>query len=221
MRFTALLFDLDGVLVDTAKYHYIAWKALAEELGIPFTLKDNERLKGVSRQRSLDIVLEICGVDKTPEEREALCTEKNERYLSYIRKMEPEEILPGVRDFLTEARRQGYKIALGSASKNARLILDRLELTDLFDAIVDGYMVTQAKPDPEVFALGGRLLEARPSQCLVFEDSVAGIQAAHAEGMTAVGIGTREDLPEADLVLPGFAGATMEDIEKKLLAVGF
>lgn len=221
MRFTALLFDLDGVLVDTAKYHYIAWKALAEELGIPFTLKDNERLKGVSRQRSLDIVLEIGGVDKSPEEREALCTEKNQRYLSYIRKMEPEEILPGVRDFLTEARRQGYKIALGSASKNARLILDRLELTGLFDAIVDGYMVTQAKPAPEVFALGGRLLSAQPGQCLVFEDSVAGIQAAHAGGMTAVGIGTREDLPEADLVLPGFAGVTMEEIENKLLALGF
>ncbi len=216
MKHTALIFDLDGVLVDTAKYHYLAWKALAEELNIPFTLRDNERLKGVSRRRSLEIILEIGGVTKSEAEQEALCTEKNDLYLTYIRRMGTDEVLPGAREFLLDARAQGYRIALGSASKNAPLILERLELADLFDAIVDGNMVSRAKPDPEVFALGGQLLGAAPEACIVFEDSVAGIQAAHNAGMAAVGIGTPEALPEANLHLPGLDSVKIEAVERGL-----
>lgn len=210
----ALLFDLDGVLVDTAKYHFIAWKALADELKIEFTLQDNERLKGVSRMQSLEIILEIGGRTMTEAEKEACCTRKNELYLSYIRKMSKEEVLPGAREFLQNARQAGYKTALGSASKNSALILQRLELTALFDEIVDGTKVTRAKPDPEVFVLGGQLMGIAPKACIVFEDAVAGIQAAHAAGMQAVGIGTRQTLPEADFHLPnGFEGITVADVE--------
>ncbi|MCD8321323.1 MAG: beta-phosphoglucomutase [Oscillospiraceae bacterium] len=216
MKHNALIFDLDGVLVDTAKYHYLAWKSLADTLNIPFTLQDNERLKGVSRRRSLEIILEIGGVAKSEAEQEALCAEKNELYLTYIRRMGAEEVFPGVREFLLDARERGYRIALGSASKNAPLILERLELTGLFDAIVDGNMVSRAKPDPEVFALGGKLLGAAPKACIVFEDSVAGIQAAHIAGMAAVGIGAPEALPEADLHLPGLDGVKIDAVERGL-----
>ncbi len=216
MKHNALIFDLDGVLVDTAKYHYLAWKSLADTLNIPFTLQDNERLKGVSRRRSLEIILEIGGVAKSEAEQEALCAEKNELYLTYIRRMGADEVFPGVREFLLDARERGYRIALGSASKNAPLIMERLELTGLFDAIVDGNMVSRAKPDPEVFALGGQLLGAAPAGCIVFEDSVAGIQAAHNADMTAVGIGTPEALPEADLHLPGLDGVKIDAVERGL-----
>lgn len=217
MKHEALIFDLDGVLVDTAKYHYLAWKQLAEELGILFTEKDNERLKGVSRMRSLEIVLEIGGVSMSEQEKEQACAQKNEVYLNYIRKMEKDEILPGVRAFLENARESGYKIALGSASKNTPLIMERLELTDLFDVIVDGRMTTKAKPDPEVFSLGARLLSVPPEKCIVFEDAVAGIQAAHAAGMKAVGIGTTDALPEADIFMPGFSEARIAVVEALLM----
>ncbi len=216
MKHNALIFDLDGVLVDTAKYHYLAWKSLADTLNIPFTLQDNERLKGVSRRRSLEIFLEIGGVAKSEAEQEALCAEKNELYLTYIRRMGADEVFPGVREFLLDARERGYRIALGSASKNAPLIMERLELTGLFDSIVDGNMVSRAKPDPEVFALGGQLLGAAPAGCIVFEDSVAGIQAALNADMTAVGIGTPEALPEADLHLPGLDGVKIDAVERGL-----
>ena len=126
----ALLFDLDGVLTDTAKYHYIAWKALADELGINFTPEDNERLKGVSRMRSLEIVLEIGGVNLSPEEKEAACERKNALYVEYIRRMDKDELFPGVREFISDARAKGYRISLGSASKNSMLILSRLEIVD-------------------------------------------------------------------------------------------
>ena len=137
-QWNGLLFDLDGVLVDTAKYHFLAWKQLADRLGIPFTLKDNERLKGVSRMASFEIILEIGGRSMTQEEKEACCAEKNAIYVEYLKKLREDELFPGVRDFMEDARKKGYKTALGSASKNSMMILERLGITDLFDAIIDG-----------------------------------------------------------------------------------
>ena len=219
MKVKGLLFDLDGVIVDTAKYHYIAWKSLASSLGIEFTEKDNELLKGVSRMRSLEIILEIGGVTMDDEEKERCCTEKNELYLSYINKMQEDEILPGVKEFLRDARERGYKIALGSASKNSRLILERLNLEGYFDAIIDGTVVSKAKPDPEVFLKGAEALGLEPSDCIVFEDAVAGIEAAHRAGMKAVGIGTAELLPEADINIRGVGYAYITDLLEELSEV--
>jgi len=218
MKYKGLLFDLDGVLVDTAKYHYLAWKQMAEKLGIAFTEQDNERLKGVSRMRSFEIILEIGGVEMTQEEKARCCREKNDVYVEFIRNMPKEELFPGVREFLEDARGKGYRIALGSASKNSGMILSRLEITDLFDAIIDGTKVSKAKPDPEVFLKGTEELGVLPAECIVFEDAVAGIQAAHSGGMVAVGVGLKDRLPEADTVIPGFKGKTVEDIIRDLHA---
>lgn len=212
-----LLFDLDGVIVDTAKYHYIAWKEIADELDIPFTKKDNERLKGVSRTASFEIILELGGREMTAAEKADYCSKKNEIYLSYIRQMTPEEILPGAADFLIKARRAGLKTALGSASKNSRTILDGLKITELFDAVIDGNMVRHSKPDPEVFLKGAEALGLKPEECLVFEDAYAGIEAAHNGGMKAVGIGSPENLPNADLCIPGLAEADLARLQALLL----
>lgn len=212
MQQIGFIFDLDGVIVDTAKYHYLAWKDLAEGLSIPFTLKDNERLKGVSRMRSFEIILEIGGRTMTEDEKNAYCTKKNDVYLTYIDQLKKEEVLPGAREFLTAAKSSGIPIALGSASKNALRILDKLELTDLFDAIIDGTVVSLAKPDPEIFLKGADALKLQPETCIVFEDSTAGIEAAHRGGMKAVGVGNQADLPEADTWIGGFEGLMPEDI---------
>lgn len=212
----ALLFDLDGVLVDTAKYHYIAWKELADELGIPFTAQDNEQFKGVSRVRCMEILLELGKRTMSDDEKRYYRDKKNDIYVGYIRNMGEGEVLPGVKDFLHDARARGYLIALGSASKNSALILKRVHLTEYFDAIVDGTQVSKAKPDPEVFLQGAAALCVAPRECIVFEDAEAGIQAAHAGGMQAVGIGSSQTLPDADFHLRGFAGVTIMDIEKGL-----
>ena len=210
------LFDLDGVIVDTAKYHFLAWKRLADELDIPFTEQDNERLKGVSRMASLEIILEIGNRTRTEDEKQALCQRKNDWYVEYIKKLEKSELLPGVENFLKQARAAGIKIALGSASKNSPLILDRLGITELFDAVVDGTRVSHAKPDPEVFVTGAEDLGIDPEHCVVFEDAVAGVQAAHNAGMKAVRIGSPEILGQAELVIPGFANVTVNDLLQKL-----
>ena len=199
----ACLFDLDGVIVDTAKFHYIAWKKLANEMGFDFSEQDNERLKGISRMASLDILLEIGKVIKTDQEKEILAAQKNENYLSLITEMGPEEILPGAQEFLKECRRKNIKTALGSASKNAMTILNRLRITDLFDAIIDGTNTTMAKPHPEVFLKGAEALNIPPSQCVVFEDAEAGVEAALAAQMKCVGIGSPQNLGNAHLVIDG------------------
>ncbi|WP_291861563.1 beta-phosphoglucomutase [Marinilabilia sp.] len=210
----ACLFDLDGVIVDTARYHFIAWKALAEELGFEFTEKDNERLKGVSRMRSMDILLEIGGIDFPREKKEELATRKNEHYRSFITKMEPNEILPGSTEFIKELKKHNIKIALGSASKNAMTILDRLQLTDWFDAVIDGTKVSKAKPDPEVFLKGAEALGVSPNECVVFEDAEAGVEAALAGGMKCVGIGTPEILGNAHLVVSGLHEMSFEKLSR-------
>lgn len=197
------IFDLDGVIVDTAKYHYLAWRELAAGLGFEFTERDNERLKGVSRMESLRILLEVGGITLPEEEKLKLAETKNAKYVEYISKLDESELLPGVKAYLSGLRERGVKIALGSASKNAEFILNKLNITALFDAVVDGNKVTHAKPDPEVFLVACRELDLPPADCVVFEDAAAGIQAAKAAGTGAVGIGSPDVLHQADLVVAG------------------
>ncbi|MFD2671379.1 beta-phosphoglucomutase [Marinicrinis sediminis] len=200
----ACLFDLDGVIVDTAKYHYLAWKRLANELGFDFTEQDNERLKGVSRVRSLEILLEIGGITLDEQEKQAGMDRKNGWYLEYINKMDSSEVLPGVKAFLQALRDNNIKIALGSASKNAMIILRNIDMVSYFDAIVDGTKTSQAKPDPEVFLLGAKELGVAPSECVVFEDAEAGVEAAKRAEMYCVGVGSAEQLGQADFVIASF-----------------
>ncbi|MBS5884079.1 MAG: beta-phosphoglucomutase [Clostridium sp.] len=211
-----LIFDLDGVIVDTAKYHYLAWKQIAEDLNINFTLKDNELLKGVSRTKSFEIILEIGGMKMTNEEQEEYCHRKNKIYLEYVNKMTEDEILPGVKEFLIDAKAKGYKIALGSASKNAQLILSNTNMKKYFDAIIDGGKVVKAKPNPEVFTKGAYELGLKNEECIVFEDASAGVEAAHNANMLVVGIGNKEDLPEANICLDGLFNMTIDNIIDKL-----
>lgn len=198
------IFDLDGVIVDTAKYHYLAWKRLASELGFDFTGKDNERLKGVSRMASLDILLEIGGLAFDEETKLALATRKNKWYVEYITAMKDDEILPGAKIFIEKAKAAGLKVALGSASKNAITILNGLKLTAYFDAVIDGNKVSKAKPDPEVFLLAAQELGLPPENCVVFEDAKAGVEAAKRAGMKCIGVGTSLELSGADSMIPGF-----------------
>lgn len=216
MDLQLVIFDLDGVIVDTAKYHFLAWKRLAEEMGIEFTPRDNERLKGVSRMRSLDILLEIGGKALSDVHKEQLAGRKNAWYVEYIDQMDASEILPGVLPFLDELREAGIKTAIGSASKNARRILDRIGLTDYFDAIVDGNLVSKAKPDPEVFSLGASMLGIQPEHTVVFEDAEAGIEAALRAEMTPIGVGDPQVLSGARHVIPGFASFGLPELERIL-----
>jgi beta-phosphoglucomutase len=214
IKIRACIFDLDGVIVDTAVYHYKAWKRLANELGFDFTEENNEKLKGVSRVRSLELILEWGGVKKTEAEKEELAARKNDWYVEMISHMTPAEILPGAKEFLEACRAAGIKTALGSASKNSMTILDHIKLTGLFDAIIDGNKVTKAKPDPEVFLKGAEALKVLPADCVVFEDAIAGVEAAINGGMKVVGIGSPTVLDEADLVINGLYEMTLEKLEE-------
>ena len=193
----AFIFDLDGVIVDTAKYHYLAWKKIAAELNIEFTHEHNELLKGVSRVRSLDIILGLGEVEASQAQKEQWLIQKNEDYLSYLVDMDQSEILPGVMTVLKFLKANQQPIALGSASKNARPILEKTGILSYFDAIVDGNDVSNAKPDPEVFLQAAQKLGISNENSIVFEDSVAGIQAANIASMTSIGIGEATVLNEA------------------------
>jgi nigerose phosphorylase len=199
------IFDLDGVLVDTAKYHYLAWKRLAGELHIDFTSEDNERLKGVSRVRSLEIILELGGKTLAEEDKAKAAEKKNGWYLEYIRDITPKELLPEVVPFLTYLREHGVRLSLGSASKNAAAILDKLAISPLFDAVVHGGHVSKAKPDPEIFLAAAKALGLPPAQCVVFEDASAGVEAGKNAGMTVIGVGDPAVLTQADMVIKSFA----------------
>src|SRR6266508_3493338 len=199
----AAIFDLDGVIVDTAKYHYLDWKRLAKVYGFGFTETDNERLKGVSRVRSLEILLEIGGLSLDESEKEKMAGQKNEWYINYIKHMDASEILPGAAEYLRNLRIKRIKTALGSASKNAPLILERLGISDLFDVVIDGNKVSKAKPDPEVFLRAAEVLAIPPPSCVVFEDAEAGIRAALRAEMGAIGIGRPSQLKEADIIISG------------------
>ncbi|HLN94192.1 MULTISPECIES: beta-phosphoglucomutase [unclassified Flavobacterium] len=204
MNKKAFIFDLDGVLVDTAKYHYLAWQKIAHELGIEFTPEHNEELKGVSRVRSLDIILGLGKIEATQEQKDKWLVQKNEDYLSYLVNMDEGEILPGVLPVLKYLKQKNQLVALGSASKNARPILEKTNTMRFFDAIVDGNDVTNAKPDPEVFVRAAQLVGVPNEKAVVFEDSVAGVQAANIAHMTSVGIGDESVLKEARYLFRDF-----------------
>lgn len=206
----AFIFDLDGVIVDTAKYHFLAWKKLANSIGVDFTHTQNEQLKGVSRVKSLEKILAWGNKSISEAEFMKLMALKNEDYLTYIDKMDVKEILPDVTktlDFLSDAKQH---IALGSASKNARMILEKVNILEKFHIIVDGNDVTRAKPDPEVFLIAAQHLNVAPKDCIVFEDAVAGIQAANSAGMISIGIGNETNLHEADFVFNDFTEISAE-----------
>jgi beta-phosphoglucomutase len=199
----AALFDLDGVIVDTAKFHYLAWRELANGLGFDLSEAQNEQLKGISRMESLDIILRIGNVELSADEKLRLATIKNGRYVEMVKEIDSSEILRGAKEYLLALRARGVKIALGSASKNAEIILQNLGVRDLFDVVIDGTKISKSKPDPEVFLLGAKGVGVAPQACVVYEDAAAGVEAAKAGGMYAVGIGLAENLPGADLVVPG------------------
>lgn len=215
-KISLCIFDLDGVIVDTVKFHYESWRQLAEELGFEFTEKENERLKGLSRMDSLEIVLQVGGLKFDQAKKEELAAEKNRRYIEMVKKLSPDDILPGVKNFLLDIRKHRVKTAVGSASKNAVTILKSLQIIDLFDTVIDGTKVSRTKPDPEVFLNAAKELNVPPNECIVFEDSLAGIEAAKKGGMYAVAVGSPDKLKGYDLIIPGFEGIDFEYIRKKL-----
>jgi beta-phosphoglucomutase len=206
----ACIFDLDGVIVDTAKYHYLAWRRLAHELGFQFSQEQNESLKGVSRMQSLDILLEIGNIHVDEATKTALAIKKNEWYCEYITKMTPDEILPGAKEFLKEIKKAKIKTAIGSASKNAMTILQHINMAHDFDIIIDGTKTTKAKPDPEVFLKAAAELGIEPNLCVVFEDATAGVQAAIKGGMYCIGVGSAKILHEADFVIASLKEMNIE-----------
>lgn len=212
MRNLGIIFDLDGVIVDTAKYHYLAWKKLANSLGIDFDEEMNEQLKGVSRVRSLEKILSWGNKSLDEKAFNECMASKNNDYLHYIKDMNRNEILPGVLNVLEYLKQRNVPFALGSASKNARTILKATNIIDWFVAIVDGNEVSKAKPDPEVFLIAADRMGIAPGDCVVFEDSVAGILAANRAGMLSIGIGDPEILNEAKHVFGDFT-----QIDKKFL----
>ncbi|MGJ1239266.1 beta-phosphoglucomutase [Sphingobacterium siyangense] len=197
----AVIFDLDGVLVDTAIYHFQAWHRLAEDLGYSFSIVDNEQLKGVSRIESLELILKWAGVEKSEAEKADLLVLKNQWYLELIEQLSPDHLLSGSLELLKKLQQKGIKIGLGSASKNAMGILEKTGIKTYFDALIDGNVVQLSKPNPEVFLKGAEVLEIAPAHCLVLEDAQAGIDAARAAGMQVIGIGLEEHLRGADLVV--------------------
>lgn len=207
----ALIFDLDGVLTDTAHSHYLAWKRLADEIDVPFDLRTNERLKGVDRAASLDIILESAAAPFTAEAKRALAERKNGYYVAEIESFGPQDLFPGVRELLEAARAAGLKLGLASASRNAPALLRKLGIEDRFDYIADAGRIARAKPDPEIFLTVARELGVAPERCIGVEDAAAGIVAIHAAGMPAIGIGDSSVLDQADAVLPDIAALRLED----------
>jgi len=214
MNKKGFIFDLDGVIVDTAKYHFLAWKHLADDLNIPFTEVENEQLKGISRVHSLEKILALGNLSISKEKFDRLMAEKNEDYLKYISEMTNTEILPDIENTLNFLKNNNQKIALGSASKNAKAILEKVGLINDFEVIIDGNKVTEAKPNPEVFLKAARGLEVDAKDCIVFEDSLAGIKAANLGGMMSIGIGSKDVLFEADYVFKDFTEISVEFLQK-------
>jgi len=202
-----VVFDLDGVITDTAKYHYQAWKRLANHLGFDLTEEQNEQLKGISREASLERLLAIGGIRADDRQKAEYMRLKNEWYVALLSGMTPGDLLPGVIDWITGFKSRGVGVALASASRNARIVLDRLGVADLFDAVVDGNAGVAPKPAPDLFLLAARKLGVRPQACIVFEDAAAGVQAARAAGMKVVGVGRPDVLAGADAVIAGFVCA--------------
>lgn len=200
-----IIFDLDGVVLSTDHFHYLAWKSLADELGIPFTEKDNEKLRGVSRMASFEIILSNKPELKlTEEEKEKYAIQKNDLYRTYLQKMTPADVSEEVRSTLKILRERGYRLSVGSSSKNACFILERTEMRDYFDAVSDGNNITNSKPDPEVFLKAAEFIGLEPTACAVVEDAEAGLEAAVAGGMLPVAIGSAYGSPLAKISLDSF-----------------
>lgn len=197
----ACIFDLDGVIVDTAKYHFLAWKKLAAEIGIEITEKDNERLKGVGRMESLEIILSIGGIVKSTEEKVRLKEKKNTWFVEFIQSMKKDEIFEGVKDLLANLKKNNVRIALASSSKNAQTVISKLEIADWFEVVVDGTMITNSKPDPEIFLTAAKRLNCSPAESVVVEDAEAGVEAALSAGMKCIGIGNHRQLGKANHVI--------------------
>ncbi len=215
-KISACIFDLDGVIVDTAKYHFQAWRRLANELDFDFTEKENEKLKGVGRIDSLKLILKWGGIKMDEASMQSLAVKKNEWYIEFVNKMTTDEIMIGVVDFLNELQQKNIKIGLGSASKNAVPILTKLDIKHYFEVIMDGTNVTKGKPDPEVFVEGAKRLSVPPSNCIVFEDAPKGIDAALNGGMYAVGVGDPADLGHGHHVIPNFKDLTFDTLINSL-----
>lgn len=208
----AVIFDLDGVIVSTDEFHFLAWKQLADAEGIPFTREDNERLRGVSRMESLDILLEKSTRSYSDDEKLAMATRKNDIYRESLKALSPADILPGVADVLTGLRARGIKMAIGSSSKNAGPILVAIGLADAFDAVVDGTHIVRSKPDPEVFVLAGEKLGVPADQCLVVEDADAGVDAGLAAGMPVLAVGSATGHPGATLKAADLSKITLDEL---------
>ena len=211
-RIKAVIFDLDGVIVSTDEFHFLAWKELADAEGIPFDRHDNERLRGVSRMESLDILLEKADRAYSEAEKEAMATRKNDIYRGLLVRLSPADILPGVHAVLEGLRERGVRSAIGSSSKNAGPILAAIGLANAFDTIVDGTHITRSKPDPEVFSLAGRQLGIVPEACLVVEDADAGVEAGVAAGMPVLAVGSARNHPKATLRAADLTGITLEEM---------
>ena len=204
-KYQGVIFDLDGVICFTDHYHYLAWKALADSLGIEFDEKKNDRLRGVSRMESLEIVLEgYKGAALSNEEKAALAEKKNGLYRELLQTMTPDDLSDEVRETLNALRTRGIKLAIGSSSKNTPLILERIGLADFFDAVSDGNNIQRSKPDPQVFAMAAEMLKLKPSQCLVVEDAVSGLQAAAAGGFDSAALGSAAASGKATYSLKSF-----------------
>lgn len=215
-KIEAVIFDLDGVITDSAEYHYLAWKALAEELNVPFDREFNEQLKGVSRTDSLEMILEHGNVQLSDEEKEYYAAKKNEHYKTFIQKITPQDLLPGIREFMEEIKADGIKTGLASASKNAQAVIENLEVTDLLDTVVDAAEVKKGKPDPEVFLRAAEQLNVNPENCVGVEDAQAGVTAIKAADMYAVGVGSEETLSEADWVVSETSMLTLGELKRRL-----
>lgn len=214
MHTKACIFDLDGVIVDTAKYHFMAWKRLADQMHIGFNETDNERLKGVSRMASLEIILELGNRRIDEKLKEKYADQKNKWYVEYISRMTPDEILPGSLEFIGELKKAAIKTAIGSASRNTPLILKGVGIEKLFDAVADGNVAHKAKPDPEVFLKAAEMLETDPGNCVVFEDAVAGVKAALNAGMMCIGVGSEKILTEAHYVVSGLNEMNLRKVKE-------
>ena len=216
MDLRACIFDLDGVIVDTARYHFLAWKKLSDEIGVHFDHSINEQLKGVSRMRSLETILNIGGIKLSEEQKLDLAEKKNIWFVEMVNQMTSEEILPGIENFLSKLEIEGILKAVGSASKNAKLALGKTDLLHRFEYIVDGTMVKKAKPNPEVFLKAAKEINVPPENCVVFEDAIAGVRAAHNGGMKCIGVGEQKSLNEADLVIQSFEHLDLDRVRELL-----
>lgn len=205
MKFKAIIFDLDGVICFTDEYHYLAWKAMADSIGVYFDRVINNRLRGVSRMESLDIILEKYDRTLSQEEKELLAQEKNELYKKYLTKMSPADLSREVGETLDKLRGQGFKLAIGSSSKNAPFILQQIGLGGYFDAVSDGNNITRSKPDPEVFLKAAQMLCLQPADCLVVEDAVSGAEAGHAGGFQVACLGDASAAKAGDYNLDSFS----------------